>query len=1195
MSESTHNPNVNVYELKIIGGDFSHKSNSATGDSGEGCPPIPIGSKVAVTYGQDTELYLSLYNVSFHRKIYDPGQIKAELLIQTTEDLSVTTLSTMLSEREVELSVGGTKVAENYFVNEISPRFENGPGNVKFIYVTLDILSKDAILGFNKFSKAHLGQALIGDIVKTYAGLASVPVRPLSESTLQKMAYTDADKKQVELIQPYLVQYNESFRAFLRRVANRCGEVFYFEDGKLCFGLPSNGGTTNIDNARRVSFQNVAKGPFSTTEFAVSDYARDTVKEGTEVDVAATATVAAHKNTSYEPDDGKVLTDPIEKRTDVFPSSALNYNSEIASEDHYMLLYKNKFAHDSSDELWLGDIEARVVGWVSIVLNSTSLLEAVAKFGEKEIENALKLIDKAKKATNKGNQALKEAALDSKNDYAVLFSKVDNEVSHWVTLKYYTDVRSNEEAQARKMVCVDMGESFRNVKLGDKITISQDSGTTYIVVQIDMDSASASQTFCAIPVKSDGVFYPPLLPDQPFRTSGPQPAIVIDAGDPAGQGRVRIRYPWQQSTKPEEKAEEDAKNDMDDALDELKKYADVSVDDNGDLKFTKKSGKSDADFTKYKGDYDTKKGIWVAAKLATAVAEAATPWIRMSTPSATAGGGMYFKPEKDDEVMVDFENGNIERPYVTGALYSKNIPAPVRGDRVIVSKNGHTIKMDDPDDATLIISSILPAMKFLSTFGINIPTLEGKATSALGGIEITDKPGLYSIKMSSHDRQIKISSPLGDIKMDAFTGISIDAPNGDISITGKNINLVAYNKVNVTSGRNIKLGGGENLAGYLTGTFNAKNFGHQVAKSVMNLTVMKFFDFSLLRSVLEVFVRPIDGTMALKSYRYMQLEAGKGSTADDPNEYAMRPMDKHARSKADNANIVIELVNDVKTKMDAFVNEYVTAFNDVKTAADVFPAVAFGAAKQIQTPDAKDKFLKYFFEHAPNTKNEVRGAVHDFYSDNTKFKLKDSYPHNKRWDVQRALETLMDKVRILKKLGAQFESIMDDLGPNRKYEKFNMHAMAPDILKKEPAILAGAGGGTHELYTDSIKKINDFVNHPDVTLFDNLLVAANFDEWKKFVKRRLIHAIIEKCRGNNNPVDGCLFPAAEYGFVKTVSDTMVVTATDNTPADTANPFSDADWPKYIGAVKVVEDEGSDFVKGLKDGASLLIMKKIIPL
>ena len=65
----------------------------------------------------------------------------------------------------------------------------------------------------------------------------------------------------------------------------------------------------------------------------------------------------------------------------------------------------------------------------------------------------------------------------------------------------------------------------------------------------------------------------------------------------------------------------------------------------------------------------------------------ATPWIRIATPMATDGGGFYYKPRIGDEVLVNFDSDNIERPYVVGTLYSKNTLQPAEGlDRYVAPK-----------------------------------------------------------------------------------------------------------------------------------------------------------------------------------------------------------------------------------------------------------------------------------------------------------------------------------------------------------------------------------------------------------------------------------------------------------------------------------------------------------------------------
>ena len=81
-----------------------------------------------------------------------------------------------------------------------------------------------------------------------------------------------------------------------------------------------------------------------------------------------------------------------------------------------------------------------------------------------------------------------------------------------------------------------------------------------------------------------------------------------------------------------------------------------------------------------------------------------TPWIRIAQPYAGGGKGFSFIPEIGEEVMVDFEGGNAERPYVKGTLYNGvgNPDAawlPGNNSRnqikAIRTRNGHTIEIHD--------------------------------------------------------------------------------------------------------------------------------------------------------------------------------------------------------------------------------------------------------------------------------------------------------------------------------------------------------------------------------------------------------------------------------------------------------------------------------------------------------------------
>lgn len=81
-----------------------------------------------------------------------------------------------------------------------------------------------------------------------------------------------------------------------------------------------------------------------------------------------------------------------------------------------------------------------------------------------------------------------------------------------------------------------------------------------------------------------------------------------------------------------------------------------------------------------------------------------TEWLRVITPDAgssnkvTRNRGFVFIPEKGDQVVIGFEDGNIARPIVMGSVFhGKNgIGGSNNNDqKSLTTKSGHTISMDD--------------------------------------------------------------------------------------------------------------------------------------------------------------------------------------------------------------------------------------------------------------------------------------------------------------------------------------------------------------------------------------------------------------------------------------------------------------------------------------------------------------------
>lgn len=74
-----------------------------------------------------------------------------------------------------------------------------------------------------------------------------------------------------------------------------------------------------------------------------------------------------------------------------------------------------------------------------------------------------------------------------------------------------------------------------------------------------------------------------------------------------------------------------------------------------------------------------------------------TDWIRIATAMSGGNAGSFFMPNVGDEVLVAFDHGDTQFPYVIGFLWNgQDLPpgTDVR-DRKVVSKNGHHIRFLD--------------------------------------------------------------------------------------------------------------------------------------------------------------------------------------------------------------------------------------------------------------------------------------------------------------------------------------------------------------------------------------------------------------------------------------------------------------------------------------------------------------------
>jgi hypothetical protein len=155
-----------------------------------------------------------------------------------------------------------------------------------------------------------------------------------------------------------------------------------------------------------------------------------------------------------------------------------------------------------------------------------------------------------------------------------------------------------------------------------------------------------------------------------------------------------------------------------------------------------------------------------------------------------------------------------------------------------------------------------------------------------GGFELTDNYGIYKISGSTDGRNVTVASPWGDVAINAFTGITISAPNGDISIKGKNVSIEAGNNLTLKSGMNVNYHFAQKKT---TAGGCVSQFLLDVAAAVarrMTEKMITIVDLSMIRSMWEIVMRPQEGCLTVKSNRYLKLASGNNECAYPAEGYS---------------------------------------------------------------------------------------------------------------------------------------------------------------------------------------------------------------------------------------------------------------------------------------------------------------------
>ncbi len=154
-----------------------------------------------------------------------------------------------------------------------------------------------------------------------------------------------------------------------------------------------------------------------------------------------------------------------------------------------------------------------------------------------------------------------------------------------------------------------------------------------------------------------------------------------------------------------------------------------------------------------------------------------TPWIRIAQPHGGGDKGFYFIPEIGEEVMVDFENGNAEKPYVVATLYhgKKQLPDAAwctssNDIKAIRTRNGHTIEIHDKGDNGYIRIYDYKKENYILTFSTDDKLIKLEST---GNIELYAKSDI--IMEAGGNMKIKVGNNKDiDVKNNMSTKVGGD-------------------------------------------------------------------------------------------------------------------------------------------------------------------------------------------------------------------------------------------------------------------------------------------------------------------------------------------------------------------------------------------------------------------------------------
>ncbi len=133
--------------------------------------------------------------------------------------------------------------------------------------------------------------------------------------------------------------------------------------------------------------------------------------------------------------------------------------------------------------------------------------------------------------------------------------------------------------------------------------------------------------------------------------------------------------------------------------------------------------------------------------------------------------GMFFVPDEDAQVWVEFEEGDISRPIWVGTFWQQQSDVPedavkeVPTTRLFQTKSGHILQFDDEDGK--------------EQFRLHHPKDAEMVIDKNGTIELTDTSGAI-LRMDAENSEIIVEDANGNIMTMNSSGTKVEDSNGNV-------------------------------------------------------------------------------------------------------------------------------------------------------------------------------------------------------------------------------------------------------------------------------------------------------------------------------------------------------------------------------------------------------------------------------